>query len=261
MKRIFAACALALLASGCSCWCGNENKSEPETIIAVKTTEKITLDGKLDEAAWKNAPEHLTHFIDTSGGLPELERKRILADKFEAAGIKVLYDDKYLYVGAVMHDEDVVSLNKKGQNQTFLYREADTLEIFMWPVQGQHYWELYVTPTNNKTSFFFPSGGMTFMPSLMADAPIMPGYEVAATIQGTLNDHSDRDKGWTTEVRIPLKEINAKGIKFAPGQEWKILFSRYNYSHFFYTRQNSAYPKLPFCNFHLRNYYAPVVFK
>ena len=59
-----------------------------------------------------------------TGGLPELKRKRILADKFEAAGIKVLYDDKYLYVGAVMHDEDVVFLNKKGLNQTFLYRET-----------------------------------------------------------------------------------------------------------------------------------------
>lgn len=110
MKRIFAVCTLALLASGCSCWCVNDNKSESETITAVKTTEKITLDGKLDEAAWKNAPEHITHFIDNSGGLPELKRKRILADKFEAAGIKVLYDDKYLYVGAVMHDEDVAAL-------------------------------------------------------------------------------------------------------------------------------------------------------
>ena len=262
MKRIFAACLLGAVMSGCACWnaCPDKNNGQ-ENIVIVKTAEKITLDGKLDEAAWKNAPAHVTHFADASGGLPELEHKRVLADKFEPASIKVLYDDEYIYVGAVLTDEDIVALLKKNQNQDYLYRTADTLEVFIWPVAGHHYWELYSTPTGNKTGFFFPAGGMTFMDPLMTQVPVMPGLEVASTIQGTLNDHSDRDKTWTTEMRISIKEINSKGVKFEPGQEWRMLFSRYNYSHFMYAKQHSFYPQLPSCNFNLRQYYAPVVFK
>lgn len=261
MKRIFAACALAVVASGCACWSKCETKEAPATFTVVKTTEKITLDGKLDEAAWKNAPVHVTSFADVSGSLPPLERQRVLADKFEEAYVKVLYDDEYIYIGAVLTDNDVVSLAPKGKDQTYLYRIADTMEVFIWPAKGQHYWELYSTPTNNKTGFFFPSGGMTFMAPLMEEAPIMPGLDVASTVQGKLNDQSSFDKSWTTEMRISIKELNSKGIKFEPGQDWRMMVSRYNYSHFMYAKQHSSYPKLPACNFHLRNYYAVVVFK
>ena len=62
-------------------------------------------------------------------------------------------------------------------------------------------------------------------------------------------------------ARIPLAEIAKKGVKFAPGEKWGILAARYNYSHFMYRRQTSSFPVLPAVNFHLRQYYAPVIFR
>ena len=61
--------------------------------------------------------------------------------------------------------------------------------------------------------------------------------------------------------KINDAELAAKGVKFAPGEKWGILAARYNYSHYMYRRQTSSFPELPIVSFHLRQYYAPVIFR
>ena len=262
MKRIVAGCMLALAAAGCCNFCepkACEGDVQKETITVTRINDAITLDGKMDEAVWATLPEYTTRFINSTGGLPESEQRMAAADEFEAAYIKVAYDDKYIYFGVKIDDDDVLSFVTADQDH--LYRNSDVMEFFIASEDEKYYWELYSTPNNHKSSFFFPAGGMAFMEGIMEDSPIMPGYEVCSTVQGKLNDQRERDEGWTTEVRIPLEEINRKGVPFAPGQNWRIQVTRYNFSRFLYTKQFSSYPTLPMCNFHLRTYYAPVIFK
>ena len=89
----------------------------------------------------------------------------------------------------------------------------------------------------------------------------IPGYAAKVQLNGTLNKQTGRDKNWTTELRIPLKALNYNGIAFAPGEKWRILVGRYNFSSYNYSVQTSAYPELPAFNFNLRKYFAPVSFR
>ena len=258
MKRIFVACTLALAVTGCTT--GNvPQEAEQPSIVVTKTTETIKLDGKLTEKVWKTVPAFELRYNDKTAGLPPKEAARVRKDKFEGARARVVYDDKYLYVGVELDDEDVLDFVKEDQYHCF--RNSDTFELFLSPVNGHHYWEIYSTPNANKTSFFYPAGGMMKMEEVLKFSSIMNGLDVASQIQGTLNNAQDKDKGWTTELRISLKELAGKGIPFAPGQPWRILFARYNHSHFLYQYQGSFYPALPTADYHARSYYAPVEFK
>ena len=62
---------------------------------AVRIQTPVTLDGALDEAAWRDAPV-ATSFLqnERQEGEPASERTEV----------RVLYDDEYLYVGVHAHD-------------------------------------------------------------------------------------------------------------------------------------------------------------
>src|SRR5690606_159270 len=61
-----------------------------------------------------------------------------------------------------------------------------------------------------------------------------PGLRSAVHIQGTLNDDSDTDKGWTVELALPWEglEILARGdgrsVPPESGDIWRMDFSRFN---------------------------------
>ena len=258
MKNLLLGVAAAVIFCGCGSIKECKETAIPE-ITVTKISEKIVLDGKLDEKVWAKAPAYTLGFVNEVAGWPAAERDRVLQDKYESAKVRFLYDDKYLYVGAELEDDDIIT--HLDHNQDLLYRGADTLEIFLSPENGMHYWELYTTPSKFRTSFCFPAGGMLGLQEIFSNSMLMPGYETAFTVNGKINDHKVKDNGWTTEVRIPLAEIAKKGIKFAPTEKWRILAARYNYSHYMYRRQLSVFPMLPVCNFRLRQYYAPVIFR
>ncbi len=244
------------------CGCSSMQKTGEEVIppvVVTKINEPIKLDGRLDEKVWAKVPVYNLEFANDAAGLPMAEYNRVIQDKYEGAKVRFLYDDKYLYVAGELEDDDVITyLNR---NQDLLYRGADTLEIFLSPVNATHYWELYATPSEYRTSFCFPAGGMLGLQEVFSKSMLMKGFETAFSVNGKLNDCKVKDRGWVTEMRIPLAELAAKGVKFAPGEKWGILAARYNYSHYMYRRQLSSYPKLPIVNFHLRQYYAPVIFR
>ena len=258
MKSILWCMLVAVTLCGCSS-VKNSSEAVVPAVEVIKISEAIKLDGKLDEKIWSKAPAYTLTFVNEVAGWPAAERDRVLQDKYESAKVRFLYDDKYLYVGAELEDDDVISYLERDQD--LLYRGADTLEIFLSPARGAHYWELYSTPSAYRTSFCFPSGGMIGLQEVFSKSMLMPGFETAFTVNGKINDHKVKDNGWTTEMRIPLSEIAKKGVKFGPGEEWSILAARYNYSHNMYRRQLSVFPALPICSFHLRQYYAPVIFR
>jgi len=59
----------------------------------------------------------------------------------------------------------------------------------------------------------------------------MPGLETAVSIDGTLNDPSSVDKGWSAEVAIPwesLKQLaNGRSLPPTAGDTWKFFLGRF----------------------------------
>ena len=248
-----AAAAAALILSGC---CTTEKEDAlPIAPVQVSTVSgDFQLDGNLNDAVWQNAARYPFCQIKTPQA-PRVEA-RIAKDGFEDGYAMFAKDDKYLYVAAKMNDVDVVQFATK--NQIPLWRYGDLLEVFICTDQSSGYWELFASPRSNKTSIFFRSPGMKVFDSNFRK---MPGMEVAAQVQGSLNKHDDDDQGWTAEMRIPIAEVEeACGVKFTADQKWYILAARYNYAKRFRTEQYSAYPQLPQLQYHLLEYYAPLQF-
>lgn len=231
---------------------------QPSAVVA-RMQGDFPLDGKLDETEWKHAPFHALSLLDTTDKLPELPRNKVLADPYEGGSVQFLLGEKFLYIGITFEDHDVVAQGDR--DQSHLYNSGDVAEVFIKADNALGYFELYVSPRGNKTSFYFPSSGYFGLPESFS-APIMEGLEVKASVQGTVNDFHDVDKGWTAEMAVPLAGLKEKlGIDFSPEQPWRILVSRYNYGYTMRAKQLSSYPKLPQASYHLTEYYSPIVFQ
>ena len=186
----------------------------PEGYVCYRTTETMKIDGKLKENAW-NLAQPTKSFVDISG---EGFAKPIYDTK-----AKMLWDDNYLYVSAVLEEKDVIA--RLTQRDTIIYHDND-FEVFIDPDgDGHHYFEI----ENNAREVVF---------DLMLDRPYRcggnfmiqwdcPGLKLAVDIKGTLNKSKDTDKQWSVEMAIPHKALTINFTNpLKAGNYWRINFSR-----------------------------------
>lgn len=237
-------------------WCGCE-KDAPE-IKAVYTSKPIVMDGKLDDAAWKTAPSYVPDFSRRFLENVHPDIQEAFKDGVTDSGtFKLLWDEKYLYVGIMFRDKDIVA---EGQEDQMVHCVlGDLAEVFLKPAGDTYYWEIYVTPLNKKTVFFYPGRGRHGLPSCLPKEIPLKKMTTAASFKGTLNNSFDQDECWSAEIAIPLDEINARGIKLAPGIPWKILLARYNYSRYVPRAELTSFPQLEYTNFHAAEEYGNLI--
>ena len=91
-------------------------------LSALKTSEKITIDGRLDEAGWANAPV-AQDFLQSEPreGEPSAELSQV----------RVLYDDQNIYLGAYLHDSKVKSVVINDLKKDFSGDGADGFEVIL----------------------------------------------------------------------------------------------------------------------------------
>jgi 3-keto-disaccharide hydrolase/cellulose/xylan binding protein with CBM9 domain len=209
---------------------------------ALRVSEPITVDGRLDEAAWKAAPRS-PRFVDIITGKPAIHDT-------QAA---VLWDEENLYVGFWV-EEPLVQAKYTNHNDPIYY--DNDVEVF---IAGKDaYYEFEVNAFNTVYEAFFiwkdayESGGFSALPDfqrskikpfngvgfkthprgerLGAFDWTFPGKKTAVWVNGTINDHKDRDRGWTVELAFPLKVMALLLKAFPPrdGDELRMDFSRFN---------------------------------
>lgn len=105
--------------------------TEPRTYVCYRPDGKLKIDGKLNETSWNKAAS-TAPFVDISGeGFP--------TPKYETTA-KMLWDDEYLYVGAVLQEEDIKA--RLTQRDTIIYYDND-FEVFVDPdSDGHNYFEI-----------------------------------------------------------------------------------------------------------------------
>ena len=236
-----------VLAAGC-CTAGSGAAAEaPPEIVAVRASGPIHVDGTLGEPSWSSAPAYPLSLSDDAPA----EGKTLT----EGGTVKFLWDDQYFYMGVEFTDSDVVA---EGETDELLHCSlGDLAELFLWPDDQTWYWEMYVTPRNKQTTYFFPSGGRILPSSYAGESHLT----VAAQVDGTLNNWTDRDRKWTAEMAVPVKQLTAHGEKWGPGSHWRILVGRYNYSRYLFTTELSMMPRLSKTSFHLRREYGRLLFR
>lgn len=171
--------------------------------------ETMNIDGRMDEASWKNAEvRSLDHFFRLDKPVEKQNTK-----------FRMLWDNAGLYLFFECEDTSLTARETNFDGRTYL---DDCAEFFVVPVPDSIYmhfgFEINITEVrydyivlwryyNNRT--FFISG-------------YNPQYQVKAVCDGTINNDKDRDRGWTMEFAIPFSAFSniSSLTRPAPGAKW-----------------------------------------
>lgn len=220
IKKLF----MAALLLGVSLTAGAQNITEkykrfltdPYGYVVYKTIETMNIDGKLDEAAWKNAP--LTEsFVDISGeGFP--------TPRFNTQA-KMLWDENYLYIGAELEEPSVWA--DLVQRDTIIYYNHD-FEVFIDPDgDGHNYFEIETNALGTVFDLFVQRPYRAKQRAFVTFAWDCPGMKLATHVNGTLNKSKDKDQGWTVEIAIPKEALAAEFDNYyKAGNYMRLGFSR-----------------------------------
>jgi hypothetical protein len=207
---------------------------------------RIKIDGIIDEVAWNKAQvlQGFSAFWD--------RRKAKSATK-----ARLLWDDEYLYFCAEMEDVDLYADVKEHNGMCWT---NDVFELFFKPAEDKlPYYEFQVNALNTVLEMYLPSRGAG---GYQRFAPLGNlGMESAVKLDGTLNDWTDKDKGWTVEGRIPWKAFEATGGRPKPGAKWRFALCRYDYSVAYDRPDLSSTAPLTQSDFHRYEDYGVLTFK
>ena len=188
----------------------------PRTYVCYKTSTPMLVDGKLNDPGWVNA-KWSESFVDIEGNLKP--------DPFYDTKVKMLWDDNYFYFGAEMEEPHVwATLTAR---DAVIFKDND-FEIFLDPDGDTHnYYELEVNAFETEWDLIllkpYHDGS-----KVAVDSWDIPGLITKVHVNGTINDPSDMDKGWSVEIAIPWKALEECAPNFHPqeGEQWKVNFSR-----------------------------------
>jgi len=223
---------------------------EIRKISALQISEPIDVDGKLSEASWSKAARSES-FVDLITGKSTHLKTHV----------SLLWDQTNLYIGYQIEEPNVTAKFTKEDDP--IYQDNDVeffiagqdgyyeFEInahgtiydglFVWQsayeTSGLAKWPEFDRTKSNVQSQAFNGVGFTKHPRGLRWAFLdwdFKSIQSAVHIDGTLNDPSDKDRGWSVEVAVPWKELRmldlSKPRELPPkiGDVWRIDFSRFN---------------------------------
>ncbi len=158
--------------------------SSPDTIYSYYTTEKITLDGKLDEPCWTSAKK-ISNFTQrelTEGDPPTEETE-----------IAIVYSTNKLYVGFWGYDSDPSKLIANQMKRDFRWSGDDNFEMVISTFNDNRNGYLFVTnPNGARVDVLVSEEGAGFNMSWNGV------WDVATTIT---------EEGWFAEFEIPFSTL------------------------------------------------------
>jgi hypothetical protein len=190
-----------------------------KTYECMRTNEKMTIDGRLDEAVWSRVKWSEPFGFIHNGGKTPLETR-----------IALLWDSEYLYAGYKVEDPDIRA-SMSGFNDHIYFNDED-VELFF---EGAgYYYEMGLNALNNgyqirwtwveqvaKRRDYAELEELFKAPDYLyyvardgekmgrhADLNYqLPGFKHAVHIDGSINCPEVKDKGWTVEVALPWASL------------------------------------------------------
>ena len=198
-----------------------EDYVPPRNYVCCRATGPVSIDGRLDEEAWKAVP-WTEDFVDIEGG-------RRPAPRFRTR-VKMLWDDRYFYIGAEMEEPHVWATLT--QHDSVIFQDND-FELFIDPDgDNLNYAEFEINALNTGWDLLLPK---PYKDGGKADNSWeIPGLKTAVHVDGTLNDPRDADRGWTVEIALPWEVLGKLSPMPAPphnGDQWRVNFSRVEWQH------------------------------
>lgn len=185
------------------------------------TSQAPVIDGRLDDPAWQSAP-WTEDFVDIEGERKPRPKYRTRA--------KMRWDEQALYIAAELDEPHVwATLTRRDE---IVFHDND-FEIFIDPDgDGLDYVEIEINALNTIFDLLLKRTYRQGGPALH-DYDV-PGLRSAVHIDGTLNDPSDIDRGWSVEFAIPWHAfvgLTKASLPPNEGDIWRINFSRVKWAH------------------------------
>ena len=165
-----------------------------QTVRAARASTAISVDGRLDEAAWQPAPV-MDGFLqrDPNQGEPASELTEL----------RILYDDRALYVGARLHDREPDEIVRQLSRRDEI-AEADSFSVALDP----HH--------DHRTGVLFEVTAA----GVQRDAAIYDDNLADDTWDAVWESKvMVDDGGWTVEMRVPLSQLRFPTM---PGHSWGV---------------------------------------
>jgi len=220
---------------------------------AKKIPSSIQIDGDINKEEWKNA-QWSKRFVDMVSGD---------AGMYDTSAA-LLWNETHLYIAFIAEEPFMVATQTERDSIVFLEND---LEVFI--DGGDCYYELEINAANTVYEVFFvwkdayKKDGRFDIPLFDLHQPgaytfggdydrtgksfwkgthprgirwaftgfDMPGLQTAVQVDGTLNDNSDIDKGWSVEIAIPWSSLgllaNGRTIPPTNGDRWNIFLGRF----------------------------------
>jgi hypothetical protein len=218
-----------------------------------RTYEPLTVDGRLNEAAWQQAPKS-PRFVDMVTGDPAIFDTRAAA----------LWDDQNLYIGFWIEEPFVEAT--RTERDALIFMEND-IEIFI--DGGDCYYEFEINALGTIYEVFFiwqdaytrgskfdvpefdllSRKALSFAGNYDRDGSSFwwgthprkarwafldwdfSGLRSAVHVDGKINDRSLVDRGWTVELAFPWDGMqwlaNGRSLPPTDGDQWSIFFGRF----------------------------------
>jgi len=188
-----------------------EQADPPTKHYAVKRAAyPPVIDGIVNEAAWKACAPI------------EMNAAREGEKASQKTTARLMWDDRFLYISFECRDTHIWSTMT--ERDLPIYNE-EVVEAFINPDgDRESYLELEVNPLNTLwDGFILRKGerrdGMLAWNSL--------GIKRAVFVDGTLNDKSDSDGGWSVEIAVPLEDIvDGRDTPPKSGDRWRLNLYR-----------------------------------
>lgn len=177
-----------------------------------RTSQPIVIDGRLDEADWRNA-----------ASIGEFQFPWFKEGTRENSVVKLLWDAEHLYIGCVCEDRHIAARVAEHDGAV---AQDDCIEIMVAPDASlpKRYFNVEWNVLGGYVDGHRPNGAEGGRVEWNAD-----GVQVKGQTEGTLNDDSDEDHCWVTETVIPLANFREFMAKYPPeeGTEWRANFNRH----------------------------------
>ena len=172
------------------------------SLEARRATSAIALDGSLTDDAWTLADSTRGFFYESIPNQGTLSAERTV--------VRVLYDDRYLYVGATMYDSQADALVSAGMEQDFATQDSD---IFGFALD---------TYLDRQNAFLFavnPAGALFDAQAFNDQQSVNRAWEGEVEVATEIYDW-----GWVAEIAVPMTTLRFREADGA--QSWGINFSR-----------------------------------
>jgi len=196
-------------------------RSPPAMWVPVlRPDQKVLIDGKLDEPAWEHA--------GSTGALVNVATGEPMSLHEVSGNVKLLYDDRALYVGFEVFDDDVRGGFDPHEVDPHLWLR-DTTEMIIDPDgdgDNRDYYEIQIGPQNLVFDSEFDAYNL---PHVEPNGPFghqewSAELKSAVEVRGTLDDARE-DDGYVVELSLPWSSLRrATRVPPRPGDNWRMNF-------------------------------------